>query len=251
MKLEIGCGHKKPHRADFIGLDRFPLPGVDVTCDLDRDCLPFPDDYFDLVYASHSLEHLQDLLGVMVEIWRVCKPGGQLCILAPYAATSLNIANPYHLHQFNEHTPRFWTTCPETQIDPAEWQEPFVWQSPWGLANTDNSEPRLDFRCCRMEFFYFPRCHRLRDSERRALRKKEANVCHSILYHLVAVKPPCRTNAHLHGGVEYYIPPEVEDIRRGLDLVCSSSHLNLTMIIRKLKSLKSVLTRRYVFGARR
>lgn len=247
-KLEIGCGKKRSSRADFIGLDRFSLPGVDVIVDLNKGAIPFPDNCFDLVYASHSLEHVHDLIGVVREIWRVSKPGAQLCILAPYHATSLNAANPYHFHNFNEHTPRFWTSFPETPIDPREWGDSFIWQPRWGLAQSDNSSPTLDFRCIRMEFFYFLPFINNSCEKNIALRHSQNNVCHSILYHLIAFKPPLQNeDIAIMDDTNYYIPPEVEQIRYALAIAKSSRYVRLRS---RLKSFFSKLFKESSQGER-
>ena len=107
-RLDLGSGTKQ--RPGFLTLDRFPLPGVRVVGDLDGPSLPFGDDSFDLVVAFHSLEHVADLMHCMREVWRGCRPGAEVCVTAPYWSSQLNLANPYHLQRFNEHTPRFWTT---------------------------------------------------------------------------------------------------------------------------------------------
>ncbi len=69
-RLDLGCGGSK--QPGFVGADRFPLANVDLVLDLDRP-LPLADDTFDLVFASHSLEHVADLPLVMSEI----VPGGE------------------------------------------------------------------------------------------------------------------------------------------------------------------------------
>lgn len=212
-KLEIGCGVKKPWRQDFIGLDRFALDGVDVICDLDCGHLPFSDNAFDLVYASHSLEHVRDLLHIVGEIWRVCRPGAQLCILAPYYSTLTNLANPYHHQVFNEHTPRFWTSSPKSPVDSREYYRPPS-QDIWGLASSDNSRPSFDFRCVRMEFFYFRKFAHKGPRVLRELRKTRLDVCHSILYHLVAFKPPMSEDDVDMASSEFYISPEILALRR-------------------------------------
>src|SRR5688572_28147865 len=104
-RLDIGSGSKQ--REGFVGLDRYPMSGVAVVADLDRGALRFATDSFDLVLAFHSLEHVKDLLHVMRDVWRVGRPGAQVCIVAPYFTAGLNLANPYHKQVFNEHTPRF------------------------------------------------------------------------------------------------------------------------------------------------
>jgi SAM-dependent methyltransferase len=187
MKLDLGCGRQK--MPGFVGLDRFPLPGVDVVADLDLPTLPFRDDSFDVIYAFHSLEHVANLQATMKEVWRVGRPGAQVCIGAPYWAQGLNVANPYHKQVFNEHTPRFWTAAPTSPIDPAEYARP-PQGAQWGLARSDNSDPGFDLRCLRMELFYFQEHWPLSPAERRERRRQAFDVCEQILYHLVVFKPP-------------------------------------------------------------
>lgn len=42
-----------------------------------------PADYFDVVYSAFALEHCQDPDRFISEMFRVCKPGGQVVILCP------------------------------------------------------------------------------------------------------------------------------------------------------------------------
>ncbi|CAH0217664.1 hypothetical protein SRABI89_02154 [Pseudomonas koreensis] len=183
MKLDIGCGPKC--LPGFIGVDRFPLPGVQVVADLDRP-LPFGDSSVELVHASHSLEHVSDLIFTMKELYRVCKHKAQICIVVPYYEQKLNLANPYHLQVFNEHTPRFWSSCSWAPIDKREYYHPHA--VTWGLSQSDNSNPGLEIRLLRMEFFYFPKFNRIDPSCQRELRQCLTDVCHQIVYHLVVWK---------------------------------------------------------------
>ena len=203
LKLDLGCGKTKTR--GFCGVDRHPLPGVDVIADLDAE-LPFRPNSADLVYASHSLEHVRNLLFTIREIYRVLRHGGQLCIVAPYNNQKLNIANPYHLSNFNEHTPRFWTNYASAEIDPEEYEHPHAKQ--WGLLKSDNSNPDIDLRLVDMEFFYFPQYLRCGDQEKRALRQNWFDVCDQILYRLIAWKPSDSNDrrpyeAHLREFVPY------------------------------------------------
>lgn len=185
VRIDLGCGRIR--LPGFIGVDRFPMPGVDIVADLDAG-LPFADDSVDLILASHSLEHVRNLAGVIREISRVCKHGAQLCIIAPYHAQALNLANPYHFHAFNEHTPRFWTASPVTTVDPAEYSHPHA--RDWGLLESDNSAPDIDIRCVKMEFFYFPAFRELPVVEQRTCRKQQLDVCDQLVYHLLVLKQP-------------------------------------------------------------
>lgn len=182
-RIDLGCGDSKED--GFIGLDRFPLPGVDVVADLNRP-LPFADDSIDLVVAFHSLEHVEDLLGTVKEIYRICRHGAQLCVVSPYSEQKLNLANPYHTCVFNEHTPRFWTPYPEAPIDPEEYAHPHARQ--WGLSRSDHSDPGIDIRLVGMEFFPFPQYVGTTPAELRRLRREAVDVCDQIMYHLLVWK---------------------------------------------------------------
>jgi SAM-dependent methyltransferase len=85
FRVDIGCGSRKV--AGTIGLDNVAVPGVDVLGDLNQG-LPFKDNSLDAVYANHILEHLNDFLGTMNEIYRVCKPGALVFVKVPHAAST-------------------------------------------------------------------------------------------------------------------------------------------------------------------
>ena len=210
-RLDLGAGLVS--LPGFLGVDRFFLPGARVVLDLDAPRLPFRDDTFDLVHAFHSLEHVADLVATMREVWRVAKPGAQVCITAPYYTMGLNLANPYHKQAFNEHTPRFWTAAPTTRIDAAEWRQPPLGEI-WGLAKSDNSDPGFDLRCVRMEFFYFEEYRGLPEEERRRARRRYLDVCEQILYHLVVFKPPLSETDPALDPTDLYMPPQLEARRR-------------------------------------
>ncbi len=217
IRLDLGCGNAKPF--DFIGADRFALPGVDLVLDLDQP-LPFADNSIDLILASHSLEHVIDLMATMKEIYRVSKDRAQVCVVAPYSQQSLNSANPYHQQTFNEHTPRFWTAAQETPIDPQEYYHPHA--ASWGLSESDSGSPGIDFRCIDMEFFYFPEYRHLPAQERRAARKKLLDVCDQIVYHLLVVKSPL-AEAEMQetlANIELYEPPQIT-LRKVTDLLAA------------------------------
>lgn len=212
MRIEVGCGATA--HPGFVGLDRFALPGVAVVGDLDRPPLPFRDDCADLILASHSLEHVRELLPVLEELWRIARPGAQLVIVAPYGLTLLNLANPYHLQHFNEHSPRFWTAASQTPVDPREFLLP-PHGSAWGLLHSDNTRSRLDLRCLRMEFLYLDPYRNLPAWLQRRLRKTRLDVCGQILYHLLVVKPPMDEALVAAATRDFrpFFPPRIESQR--------------------------------------
>lgn len=185
-RLDLGCGRQKP--AGFVGLDRFPLPGVDVVADLER-LLPFADESFDVLSSFHSLEHVADLPGVLREIHRVARPGARITVAGPYWAQGIHVANPYHRQNFNEHSPRFWTDAAPSPLPRFQYARPPQGEQ-WGLASSDNSRPGFDLRCVGVELFYFSEFWGLEAEELAGLRRRGFDVCEQILFRLVAMKPP-------------------------------------------------------------
>ena len=57
------------------------------ACDIDREPLPFPSEYFDLVLFASVIEHLYNPRFALNEIERVLRPGGWLVLEAPNAVS--------------------------------------------------------------------------------------------------------------------------------------------------------------------
>lgn len=82
--LDLGCGFRKKPGA--IGIDIARMDGVNVIADVFRP-LPFRDSSADEIFASHIVEHVEDLMAFMGEVWRVAKPGAVVHLRFPHAST--------------------------------------------------------------------------------------------------------------------------------------------------------------------
>lgn len=86
--LDVGCGASKTPGA--VGIDRRLSKDrpADSQMDIDHDLTVFPwpieDDAFDLVIASHVLEHLPDTVRTVEELNRITRDGGRICIEVPH-----------------------------------------------------------------------------------------------------------------------------------------------------------------------
>ncbi len=92
--LDIGCGkHKTP---GSIGLDNNPRTDADVIHDLDVTPYPFPDNEFDLIVGNQVIEHLNDVLGVVAELYRISKPGAIIRLDTPHYSDIASYTDPTH-----------------------------------------------------------------------------------------------------------------------------------------------------------
>ncbi len=80
--IHLGCG--SVNSPEFINVDARSAPHVHYVCDV-TDLSIFQNDYADLVYACHVLEHIEatNLKKVLLEWKRVLKPCGTLRISVP------------------------------------------------------------------------------------------------------------------------------------------------------------------------
>lgn len=80
--LNLGCGTH--YHNDWINVDMNPIDSSIIKCDL-RQGIPFPDNYCDVIYSSHILEHFPRNIAqrFINECYRVLKYGGICRIVTP------------------------------------------------------------------------------------------------------------------------------------------------------------------------
>jgi len=105
-KLHLGAGHQI--KEGWTNHDLISLPGIDTVHDLTQFPWPWPDSYFDEVYAKDVLEHLPNTVQCMEEIFRITKPNAMIYIAVPYWNSWEAITDPTHISQFNEFTFEFF-----------------------------------------------------------------------------------------------------------------------------------------------
>lgn len=94
--LDVGCGEMPfrgllPAGTRYTGLD-VPLAGefgmrrrIDIV-DFDGPRIPFSDASFDHILCTEVLEHAEDPMALIAEMYRVLRPGGTLLATVPFSA---------------------------------------------------------------------------------------------------------------------------------------------------------------------
>ncbi|MEW6730261.1 MAG: class I SAM-dependent methyltransferase [Acidobacteriota bacterium] len=96
--LDIGCGKHKTVGA--LGLDCNPKTDADVIHDLNDIPYPFPDNEFDLIVGNQVIEHVEDVLAVMRELYRIARPGALIRLDTPHYTDVSSFRDPTHRHHF-------------------------------------------------------------------------------------------------------------------------------------------------------
>lgn len=78
---DIGAGGRKI-TPDTYTIDGFVTENTDTVCDIHH--IPLPDESFDCIFCTGTLEHVEDPAQAMSEIYRLVKKGGIVHIEVPF-----------------------------------------------------------------------------------------------------------------------------------------------------------------------
>lgn len=101
-KLNLGCG--SDIKRNYINLDFVEHPGVDVVHNINKFPWPFKDNEIDEVYASHVLEHVDDLNKTIKELSRICRRGAKITVRVPHFSCGVSYRDPTHKRLFSYFT---------------------------------------------------------------------------------------------------------------------------------------------------
>jgi len=160
--LDVGCfGFTQMKFAVSLGLSQIEHFGVDYNdyteipsgftykrADLNKEALPFENDQFDLVIASHVIEHLSNPVEFFGECIRICKPGGYVHFEAPSERSIFLPGMPFDHEKF----------CSLSFFDdPTHISRPWTPQAFYRLTKYYQCEPILTgYRVSWMHRIFFP-----------------------------------------------------------------------------------------------
>jgi SAM-dependent methyltransferase len=100
--LDLGCGSRK--FPNSVGVDKIENGEADIIWDLNKYPWPLQDNSFDLIVLHHFLEHADDVVKTMEEIYRVGKPGARVLIQVPFFRNLDALTDITHKHFFTLHS---------------------------------------------------------------------------------------------------------------------------------------------------
>lgn len=129
IKLDIWCWENL--KEWFIWVDKRKVKNAKFILNLDKEKLPFDNETIDEIYSAHSLEHVDDVETVFLELIRVLKVWWKMTIKVPFYSSPVAF-EPTHKAFFNLYSFNFFV----------EWRTSFK-LAPTYLKFT--KEPRVKF----------------------------------------------------------------------------------------------------------
>jgi hypothetical protein len=130
LRLNLGCGQRK--FPGYLNVDKYPECGPDQVVDLEHFPWPWPDDSVAEVRLIHVLEHLGAstaiYLGILRELWRVCRHGAEVHIVVPHPRHDSFLNDPTHVRPVTGDGLRMFS-----QAENRRWQAEGAANTPLGL----------------------------------------------------------------------------------------------------------------------
>ena len=141
MKLDVACGQRK--QEGFTGIDL--MEGSDIVHDLNIYPWPVEAESVEEINCSHYIEHTNDLIQFMEEIYRILKPEGKATIVAPYYSSIRAWQDPTHKHAISEWSFLYYNKKwrEDNKIDhygikcDFDFSYGFVYNAPWNMKSEE------------------------------------------------------------------------------------------------------------------
>lgn len=130
MKLNLGCGLRKLE--GYLNVDKFEECIPDFVADLELLPWPWEENSIDEVVMRHVLEHLGErneiYLGILRELYRVCRPGARITITVPHPNHDDYMTDPTHVRPVTVDSFQLLS-----KSNCRDWQENGIGNTPLGL----------------------------------------------------------------------------------------------------------------------
>lgn len=137
IKLNLGGGLSK--KKGFYSLDVLDLNGIDIIADLNEPLDLLPDNCVDYVYSNHVFEHVQNLIPLLREIFRITTRDGTIETIVPHFSNPFYYSDPTHVRFFGLYSMYYFV---DRNKQPARRKVPHFY-----------SDVRFEIKSMRIDFF--------------------------------------------------------------------------------------------------
>ena len=159
--LELGCGFNKTPGA--FGIDIIRGSHADILHDLNTFPYPFADSEWDRILCRDVLEHLDDFIRAVEEIWRIARPGAIVEVSGPFMSSVNYYSDPTHKRAFTSKTFDYFiegsrafkfgysntrfelVACEYDREEKLKRRGPHLWLLNWANRNKEHYESRFAF----------------------------------------------------------------------------------------------------------
>jgi len=113
--LDVGGGIHSIKNAEVI--DFADLPNITHKHNLNKFPYPIKDKTYDVIYCSHTIEHLDNIPKVLQEFKRILKDTGEVVIKVPYLTSNIAFECPDHKHWFTYFSFDFYVRNPAKHLE--------------------------------------------------------------------------------------------------------------------------------------
>jgi SAM-dependent methyltransferase len=158
-KINITKNGKK--MAGVITVGEIPQ-SVDIIWGLDIYPYPFADNSVEKIYCTDFIEHVEDIIKFISELYRICKHGAEIYIESPYYTSIFAWSDPTHKRAINEMTYLFFDK---------------LWRQ---ASEITSAQSKTDFRIKKVTFGWDKRMVDASEEEKEFARNHYWNVIVSI-----------------------------------------------------------------------
>jgi ubiquinone/menaquinone biosynthesis C-methylase UbiE len=185
MKLNLGCGFNK--QSGYINVDKFDACRPDLLMDVESLPWKFDSNEVDEVLFNHSLEHMgqnaDTFLGIIKELYRVCKSGAKIQINVPHPRHDTFFGDPTHVRVV---TPDMLALF--SKKENRRWQQTGVPNTPLGLYLDVDFELRYIENVLEQRYLTALQTKQISEAELEVIVKERNNVVIEYRITLEAVK---------------------------------------------------------------
>ena len=115
LRLNLGSGPSP--KQGYYSVDHLEMQSIDILADLNEPFDLLPDNCAEHIFSRHALEHIDNFLPLMREIYRITSPKGRIELTVPHFSNPYYYSDPTHVRFFGLYSMNYFV-APDKQLGP-------------------------------------------------------------------------------------------------------------------------------------